>query len=348
MGTVRLVDPLDESTSQLGREHMSDNQSRNHGMMAVPAPGTVTIDGDLGDWDLSGRISSFADIRHRDQYAVDTALMWDEEYLYVAFQWTDETPMHNMLDPDFDYITGWKSDSFALRVATDHTFWMTGHYYTGEAQHLFYIEEWNDPNNRRTEGVKTTKILIGEPGATELGEGVEMATVETEIGYTQEIRIPWAMFYKDLPTIEPGLTWQMGFEYIWGDPTGKTWPQHRYADNLQPGEDKLLFFWEAKNVWGDVTLSAEGNLPLRTYREASDSLTGPIEINLPLPEDATTFTVVVDDSQGHRVRNLAADRIAADYRIGTEGDRQFIRIFWDGRDDSGKPVAPGNYQIRGL
>ena len=68
---------------------MMGRQSHNTGIRAVPAPGAVKIDGDLSDWDFSGRIWSFADIAIRDRYSAQTAAMWDKDYLYLAVKFTD-------------------------------------------------------------------------------------------------------------------------------------------------------------------------------------------------------------------------------------------------------------------
>lgn len=64
--------------------NMLGNQSQNTGMVAVPVTVPVVIDGKLDDWDLSGRIWSFADINLRDEYSVETAVMWDAEFLYLG------------------------------------------------------------------------------------------------------------------------------------------------------------------------------------------------------------------------------------------------------------------------
>ncbi len=65
-------------------ENMIGRQSQNEGMLVVPAPGAVTIDGDLKEWDFSGRIWVFADSAVRERYSVEMAAMWDKENLYLA------------------------------------------------------------------------------------------------------------------------------------------------------------------------------------------------------------------------------------------------------------------------
>ena len=36
--------------------NMIGRQSQNEGILVLPTPGKVVVDGDLSDWDLSGRI----------------------------------------------------------------------------------------------------------------------------------------------------------------------------------------------------------------------------------------------------------------------------------------------------
>ena len=107
-------------------------QSQNSGLQAVHAKGTVKIDGKLDEWDLSGRIWSFADIGLRDQFSVETSAMWDGEALYLALQWHDPTPLFNQVSPKTNPGDGWRSDSVQMRIQTDHISWLTAWHYTGE------------------------------------------------------------------------------------------------------------------------------------------------------------------------------------------------------------------------
>ncbi|MCX7934559.1 MAG: hypothetical protein N3A66_04775, partial [Planctomycetota bacterium] len=60
-------------------------QSDNRGIHAVPAPGKVTIDGKLDDWDLSGQVFICYDLQTlKDIYSGRVAMMYDAEALYVS------------------------------------------------------------------------------------------------------------------------------------------------------------------------------------------------------------------------------------------------------------------------
>ncbi|MGE9290871.1 MAG: sugar-binding protein, partial [Puniceicoccales bacterium] len=341
------IAPVDKSQADLfGREHMIQNQSKNAGIFAVPAPGEIVIDGDLGDWDLSGRISSFASYDRRDEFSVETALMWDADYLYIAYRFYDRTPAVNRVDPEVDAESGWKGDSFQIRAMTDKTFWVTGWFYTPKQQATILIDNWNNPANLN-DGTKR-EYFEGSPGEIDLGSGIQMATTTLEDGYVQEIRLPWSQLYEEIPNIGAGVVFRMGFEYLWGDVTGNTWPIHRYADNLQPDADSRLFFWTAMKAWGDITLIGQSHIPVRQYRPLNDELEGPVEISLRIPIEAERFSVVIDDSEGKRVRNLIADVNPEDYSVGVSEDFYDVVVRWDGRSDLDECVSVGDYQVRGL
>ncbi|PTY00980.1 hypothetical protein DB346_15355 [Verrucomicrobia bacterium LW23] len=345
-GTVTIA-PLDRvDQSGEGRENMIENQTRNRGLLALPAPGKVVVDGDLSDWDLTGRMSSFADFNLRNTYSVDTAMMWDQDRLYVAFLWTDRTPLVNMVDPVADTGKGWQGDSVQMRMLTDKVMWITGWFYTKEQRPAIVIDTWKDAKNYRA-GLDH-QLLVGEAGSTEVGNGIRMAFKKTDVGYTQEISLPWEVLYKAKPQVGPGLTLRTGFEYFWAGPSGKDWPEHRYADNLQPGQNKIQFFWTGTDLWGDVTLAPAGRVAMRQYRAQGDSLNGPVQLSINVPAAAKRFTVVIDDEHGRRVRNLAADLAPEDYAVANTDGRHVIHLRWDGRDDRGQPVAKGRYRVRGL
>lgn len=54
-------------------ENMIGRQTYNVGFFAVPAKQRVSIDGALGDWDLSGQISCFADSNLKELFSVRAA-----------------------------------------------------------------------------------------------------------------------------------------------------------------------------------------------------------------------------------------------------------------------------------
>ncbi len=342
------------AASAFSAENMIGRQSQNEGIFAVPASGPVTIDGDLADWDLSGQVWSFADTLVRDRFSVKTAAMWDRDNLYLAFLWKDPTPMFSTINPDFDPDKGWISDAIQLRVcAGGQTSWMDTWYHTPTRRAVFQYSYWKDETSD-TKGLDQ-RLLIGKPDATDLGGGIQLAYKKLPAGdgFIQEMRIPWSVVYRKAHAAAAGDVFKMGMEFLWGPATGDTWPIHRYADNMAQGETSREFFWTGRRLWGEVRLLAEGKIAPRRYIPDSDRLTGCIPVRATLPggnenlEKIAGFTLVVEDADGRRVRNLAGDLDPQEYAV-KDAPAGTVEVPWDGLDDSGKLVPPGEYKIRGL
>lgn len=345
----RLLTILAAATPLVAVEgNMIGNQSHNEGLRGVPAPeGGVTIDGSLAEWDTSGRIWVFADSTIRSRYSTEVSAMYDADHLYLGVKWRDPTPMYSTVDPRFDPGSGWKADSMQVRVdAGDSACWLTTWYFAPEQMPVLHIATWQDYGNSRKG--QDTAILQAKPGGTELGQGAEMAYKADAdgTGYVQELKIPWALITKR--EMQAGESIKTGFEFLWGDPTGNTWPIHRYADNLQPGHTSREFFWTAKKSWGQLDLLDHGDLEPLKYVNASFKPEGTIPITLAVPADAARFTVAIEDGSGKRIRNLVGDTDPIDYEVSADGDTRQVEVLWDGLDDDGNPVLAGTYQVRGL
>jgi len=103
-------------------KNMIGRQSQNEGCSVLPAPGKVTIDGDLTDWDFSGRVWVFADKGVRQRYSVEVAGLMGRIGPVPGRQM--ERPharCYNTIDPEFNVEDGWKSDSWQMRIRTERT-----------------------------------------------------------------------------------------------------------------------------------------------------------------------------------------------------------------------------------
>ena len=149
---------------------MIDNQSQNEGIQVLPVPGKVTIDGDLKDWDLSGRIWIFSDKSVRDRYSVKISAMWDKENLYLAARWQDPTPLISKVDPSFNPENGWRSDSWQMRLLTDHRSHLTTWYFSEKKIPVMHVS-----HHKKGRG---GDVLQAKDGKT-LGRGIEMAYAKT-------------------------------------------------------------------------------------------------------------------------------------------------------------------------
>lgn len=350
MAAALLGTVLAAGVSAVAGQNTIGRQSQNEGLTAVPAPGKVTVDGDLAEWDWSGRICVFADYGRRNRYSVEAAAMWDKDALYLAAKWKDPLPLNSTVDPAVNPDEGWKADSWQMRIRTDHNLWVTVWYYSLKQQSVMHIAHWKD--DRGDKLGTDTKLRVSKEGSADLGDGAEMAyQLDADgQGFSQEMRIPWKLLYRAVPEIKQGLTLRMGCEFLWGDPTGRTWPVHRYADNMQPGKTSREFYWTAVNSWGDVRLSGQGRLTPRAYAVDTEKVLGTVPVRVDVPQDASRFTILIEDRQGRSVRTLAADCDPADYAVSRtkKGGRRTVEVAWDCLTDFGKLVQPGTFKVRGL
>jgi sugar lactone lactonase YvrE len=312
-------------------------QSDNHGIHAVPVPGKVTIDGDLADWDLSGAVVICYDVASLlDIYSAKVAMMHDEQNLYVAIRWQDATPMGNSHDPQFQLDRGWAGDAVQLRLKTDRITHATAWCFAAKQEPVIKLDYGKSLTEPFGGGSKT----LFRTKDWQLQDGAAMAFKANPDGkgYVQEIQLPWSLITKDQkPAV--GGQFACGLELLWGE---QDWPVHRYADNLAEGKTSREFFWTARDAWGPVFMEAKGNLtlpvPAWMQADAEEVAEGPIKVTYTLAKDSKV-TLAIDDASGKRVRNLLA---AASRKAGPHSE------LWDGMDDSGKLVAPGDYQVKGL
>ena len=224
-------------------QNMIGRQSHNIGMSVLPALGPVTIDGNLDDWDLSGQIWSFADVSVRDRFSVKSATMWDDKFLYLCCLWKDPMPLNSTIDPLFNPSKGWIADAVQLRILADkQPLWVTTWFFAERKEAVCHFSYWKNPT--RDKDGQEELLMRSKPGDAELGHGVALAykALPEADGFIQEMRIPWKMVYKRPHTPAAGQVFRMGMEFLWGDPTGRTWPVHRYADNLyEPARRRFGF-----------------------------------------------------------------------------------------------------------
>lgn len=321
-------------------------QTDNKGIHAVPSPkgaAGVAIDGKLDDWDLSGQVQVSYDIEAlRDVYSAQVAMMYDAENFYVALHWKDPIPMGNTHHPRYQANKGWAGDSVQLRIKTDRISHVTAWYYAPGKEPALQISY----GKNLTEPFGGGDIQLFRTQGWKMDQRAEMAFQKDADGrgYVQEIKLPWKLITAE-KTPQAGEKIACGVELLWGE---ADWPVHRYADNLQPGATSREFFWTARDAWGPVWLEAKGglNLPEADYMKAArageEPLQGPVEIRYDLPKNARV-TVAIDTVEPSgklsRIRNLVP---ALPRQKGTNVEK------WDGLDDNGKLMAPGNYKFTAL
>lgn len=332
--------------------NMLGKQTNNQGFFAVPAPGPVHVDGEFGDWDLSGQIESYANAETKDVFSVKTAAMWDAQSLYLAFDWRDPYPMESRFHPARDSGRGWMSDSVQLRVLADgHASWITLWDYAGErpvVQIVYLNRQGGQLAPRAGEGGELL-FYKDTPGEIVLGPGVEMAYKKAADGkgFTQEVRLPWTLLFEGPYSPKAGDAIRLGLEFHFGSEGGGDRPIHSYSDNVRPGTGMRSFFWTNADNWGDLTLADAPLREKRVYLEEIREAEG-IPLRCEVETGAKTFTIVLNGKDGQRVRNVAGGLPVEKYKVGEKNGKTTVEVYWDGLDESGRPVPPGEYVLAGV
>ncbi|MDZ4815659.1 MAG: sugar-binding protein [Verrucomicrobiota bacterium] len=326
-------------------------QSNNDALTAVPAPAKMTIDGKSDDWDLSGQMFVYPARVKREKTSVKVYAMWDKDFLYFFLSWKDSSPLINRVDADTAPDSGWMGDSFQMRFITDQTLHMTAYYSTKSDKSVVHLMDASlNPIGPAALLYKATGKKISDAA------GVEQVIVEDadKQGYTQEIKIPWKMLYKDPSKIKGGTEFRFTGEYFWGGPSGTNWPAVNYADPINPEQPQRVVLYQNPNSWGKLILSEKGNLAQKALEVTDERVQGLIPIRMKVPSDAKKISVVIEDSKNVRTRNLLAHANVADYLVPGKNDE--IEVMWDGRGDGvwnkdmsiflGEVVPSGKYTAR--
>lgn len=329
-------------------------QSNNGVMQAVPAPGAVTIDGELspGEWDLTGRMLVYSAKQLIDRYSVKVYAMWDQQYLYLALDWQDPTPMYSLVDAVASPGDGWQSDCFQGRFETDRgQIHFTAYYSSYRDLNLIQFDYGAIHGSHETEVYRAEGTTMSDPS------GLAQAFVKRsdDSGYMQEIRIPWALLKKN-PTVGAGSEFGFSGEYFWGSSQGRKWPGAMYADPVNQKNPIRVVLYQNPANWGRMELLGEGNLVVEDIELGSELLQGPIPLRFKLPPEAVRFSIVIDDLDGNRVRNLLGNAKVSDYAVQETPDYTRLLVRWDGRADGiwdknlnvfrGDVVEPGPYRIK--
>lgn len=221
--------------------------------------GSVTIDGDLSEWNTSSpAIMNAAEQVVRDvgqwtgpeDISVEAYLMWDENNLYLAATILDDTP--------FMYREGFPpdmADSLVLFLSTDPNADPGRTEYTATDFRLTMVLDdyyFNTGIDREMIADKMGFESMGEDGDEQVLDGYECAVQEIEGGYTFESVIPLSNFAgENIPVLTPEAGMTLGVEFGMFD-----------LDFPCPGVATVRIEWCADadadtnpSLWGTLTFS---------------------------------------------------------------------------------------------
>ncbi len=331
-------------------------ETENLGIRVLPAPGKVTVDGGVEDWDLTGGVFICSDVeRLKDNYSVWYHLMYDADNLYILARWRDPTPLNHPGLVNGSY--GFHGDCLQARFIADQG---------TPDERVSHWTCWMDKDgNDVLQGAYGRKFKSGKVEDAQK-EGGAQAFRKGEDGetYVQEIAIPWALLTKSgkAPAVGQALWTTVEPNYTAGV-AGRISIKGIFRPGVAPDR---VFTFRAYRQWGDATLEAEGNVEPRPVRLAdareftvsmqdgrpevdwdglieSDLWPGFEQLTFKMPFDGLV-SLNITDKDGKVVRQLLTGQFFA------KGERT---VEWDGLStpyvkDPGAPVEGGTYTWRAI
>ena len=332
----------------------SNGRGRHKKMYAVPAPGAVVIDGKLGDWDLSGQIEMYVIKETSAMQSAKFALMYDKDALYISGAVRDPNPMMNRHDPKVDAHKGWDADACQFRIVVDPAMGYPvretaftcrkkgGPKDTKDAIKHLLLWYYTDRREACLQlhmgmGYRVPRPEWAPHGLVPLGlYGAKYVKADDGCGYTFEYRVPWSTLDVKQPAKGGDLV-AGTVQFNWRRPDGlKTAGGSAWAYDVMSGPG---FAFQSAECWGKIIFSEKGDLPKELVEEGiPPEKPMPLEFSYGVPEDSEVTVQLLDD-QGQIARTLVA---SGERRAGKNVER------WDGLDDTGQPLAAGEYAWKGL
>ena len=332
----------------------NDNgRGRHKQLYAVPAPGKVTIDGKLDDWDLSGQIEMFVIQATRGTMNAKFAVMYDADAIYLGADVNDPNPMMNMRSPDTDPMQGWNADSCQFRLTTDPK---VGYPILDES--TFKYKGKGDATETRDDIVHLTLWHYTETAEPQLAMQLGMTYRQPKnaprglvpqdqfqakylkrpdgTGYSFEYRIPWTTLAAKAP-LKAGDVVASTVQFNYSRPDGQmTAGGAAWAYDLMR---EAGFPFQGTKCWGKLLFSPTGKVDRTLVLEGvPPDRPLPLDFAYALPED-TECTVQLFNDKNENVRILVPQQ----ERLGGSNTER-----WDGCDDNGNLLPAGTYTWRGI
>jgi hypothetical protein len=269
----RFVSSVPDPTSPEYEQGHPYNRRQHDCVHIVPAPGEIAVDGDLSDWDQSGKFRSACDEPYSAAHYVEGLMMYDADYLYVGAHVGDPAPMRSILNPadeEKDCLC-WRGGSVQVRVSTstdldwplegempwpnmtqhgnrpcdisDNIIHMTFWYYAPEQLPSLHIEYGMDMHGDRVNPA-------GYRGAFRRDSDGR--------GYVFEYAVPWRLLSAEAKPPRGGDVLAACWNVHWSDNGGRRWKGH-LVDVLNPDARGETYVWG--KTWGRAIYHAEGDLP---------------------------------------------------------------------------------------
>jgi hypothetical protein len=316
----------------------------NQRAFVVPAPGKVTIDGKLNDWDLSGQIQTYVVEASMEYQSAKTAFMYDKDAFYICSEVKDPSPLLNKADPAVNPDFGWDGDAFQLRLCLDPSLGYPlkiGQYDRTPNENLVHLTLWNYTDKQQP--VLHIKYGMDYHDAHDYHKGIvpgekfkaKYVAWPDGKGFTFEYRIPWNTLGGPRALTAGDLT-AAAIQIQWSDATGFHSYGGGWAVDLM---SRAGFTYQSTGSWGKLIFAEKGKLPKELTQEGVAPVREmPLKFTYTLPKE-TTASVSLYNAKGDLVRNIVA---AQSRPMGQ------VLESWDGLDSAGRVLPPGEYTYKGL
>ena len=312
--------------------------------LAVPAAvirigDPMTIDGDASDW---APVTVQQSIAGPDGEIATFKAAYDQNNLYVMVQAKDDSPLKNSTGASDPAMMLKGGDAIAICIGK-----MDG---KGLNQRIMFAMLAGKPVvvTYRPQSTISKPYTFASPVSkvtldyVDVLAGARAAFKPVTGGYVAEVSIPWRELELDPAA---GIAFPFDVQVILSDPSGSTnaatyWWHSTGSGPLAtvdlPTEAQLY-----PDAWGtaQLRLIAEpvGSAKIAYERSAAPGTAKagtPVTFDLPV---AAKVSLVIADAKGCAVRELlVAEKMAAGQQT----------VLWDGRDDYGDPLPPGEYGWR--
>ncbi len=176
------------------------NKSTLESVNVAPAVRSVTIDGDLSEWNPAGLFRTACEAPYDVAYFVEGMMMYDADHLYLAAHVGDPAPMKNAARPGMEFAGG----SIIVRLSSDRTLgWPlhgTNDNSRSESPSLDSINErisniilWHDASSGEAQLQLAYGFDFHGEKKNPPGWSGTFRKDANGRGYTLEYKIPWAL-----------------------------------------------------------------------------------------------------------------------------------------------------------
>ena len=288
-------------------------------LFVVPAPGPVTVDGDLSDWDLACAYGPlYVDPVLKDQFNITWAVMYDTQALYLAAVFKSAQPFVN--DGGVNNVW-WLGDSIEVRLSADprnqvgdikkNMDIMTFALWYNQAEGKDYLALQRSFNFEISDISSATIRSKATPG-----------------GRTFEARIPWTIVKSgNIPKAGDSIAITMAG--IW-------------KSGLRAYGMGSISSFRGMNDWGQAHFLAakptDVFVSLNQPAAAAAAAVVKCKTTVDVPEKGL-LSAGVYSADGRLLRTLLA---------GKEVEVGKVEVGWDGSTDDGPAAAPGKYAVRAV